>query len=152
MESGQRRKKERRDEMGGEETRMGGEDCMEREGTEEPTKRMENKARRQGENNPSMGGKGSEPWIPIFGAAKAMDYTTIANLAVTNREIRKVCEDEILARNLNILEIHPFSKQGWKRPIKRLDIRMPQANMDRFAAEYGMTTCVVLISVLDRQT
>ena len=101
MESGRRRTEEMGGEetrMGGEETRMGGEDCMEKEGTEEPTKRMENKARRQGENNPSMGGKGSEPWIPIFGAAKAMDYTTIANLAVTNREIRKVCEDEILTR------------------------------------------------------
>ena len=157
MESGQRRKKKRRNGVGGEETRTEGGGRMDGERTEEPTKGMEapSKARRQKEDNSNMGGKGCEAWIPVFGAASAMDYVALANLAVTSHEMKKVCEDEILMRKeceLGHVQNPSFSKQGWRRPIRRLNIRMPQANMDRFAAEYGMTTCVVLISVLDRQT
>ena len=73
---------------------------MDEERTEEPTNGMEtpSKARRQKEANSNMGEKGCEAWVPIFGAARAMDYVTIANLAVTSHEVRKVCEDEILMR------------------------------------------------------
>ena len=100
MESGQRRKKERRNGVGGEETRTEGGGRMDGEGTEEPTKEMEtpSKARRQKEDNSNMGGKGCEAWIPVFGAASAMDYVALANLAVTSHEMKKVCEDEILMR------------------------------------------------------
>ena len=109
MGEGLRRRKARRDDVGGEETGTDGRDCMEKKRTEEPTKGMEtpNKARRQKEDNAGMGtdiwnsqsnGLHSEAWIPIFGAAKAMDYMAIANLAVTSREIKRVCEDEILMR------------------------------------------------------
>ena len=73
---------------------------MEEERMEEPTSGMEtpSKARRQKEANSSMGEKGCKAWIPIFGAARAMDYVTIANLAVTNHGMKKVCEDEIVMR------------------------------------------------------
>ena len=100
MESGRRRKKERRNSMGEKEAGTEGGDRVDEEGAEEPTKRMEtpSKARRQKEANSNMGGKGCETWIPVFGAARAMDYMALANLAVTSHEMKRICEDEILTR------------------------------------------------------
>ena len=110
MEEGLWRRETRRNDVGGKEAGTSGGDCMEKKRTEEPTKRMEtpNKApRRWKEDDAGMdagvwssqsNGIHSEAWIPIFGAAKAMDYMAIANLAVTSREMERVCKDEILMR------------------------------------------------------
>ena len=50
----------------------------------------------------SMGGK--DNWTPVFEmgatgtAAGTMDFVTLMNLAVTSREMRKICKGEVLSR------------------------------------------------------
>ena len=146
-------KKERRSDVGGKETGEERGGHVDEEEHEKPTEGMEtpSKARRRKEDNSNMGGKGREAWIPVFemGAARAMDFVALANLAVTSCEMKRVCKDEILMRK-ECETGHVENPSMWRTRVEQAHQRikypyMPKANMDRFAAEHGTTTYAGLI-------
>ena len=71
--------------------------------SKEPKERMETPSKAQyrdanaSKADSNMGGKRQKNWTPVFemGATGTMDFVALTNLAVTSREMRKVCEEEI---------------------------------------------------------